>query len=188
MIRGKHSVLRTTDPDDAAALHRLYWMGVPRSALLDQRREPIMPTLDELRETLHSKEAAKGAFYTIEDTTGDIVGFCILRGMNREAAFGEFSLLLYDEAHYDSPLAHEIFDFARDRAFDRLSLRKILAHALDNETGLHQALLRHGFQCNGVQRQVYWGAGRWHDVATFTLVSPNLADLPPTPEAQPHAH
>lgn len=175
MITGEHTVIRSADPDDAPAMHALYTAPMRRSALLDTRREPIRPTVDELREALASKDAMKGNFFAVEDRTGQILGFCVLRGSSREAGYGEFNLLLHDLALYRAPLADEVFRFAHARAFERMRMRKLIAHGLDSETELALYLLRCGFECNGTQREVFFGDGRWHNLCTYSLFAPDLA-------------
>ena len=171
MITGEHTHIRTTDADDAAALHRFYDMTRPRSALLDKKREPLMPAVSELREMLAHREAAKDAFYTVEDRTGLVKGFCSLRGMSHETGFGEITMLFYDDAHFAGPMAKEVFAFLEARGFDRLHLNKLVAHCLDVETAWRDALLARGFQSNGVQRDVFYGQGRWHDLEAFSRMA-----------------
>ena len=174
MITGTHTFIRTADPDDAPAMHALYLGASPRSALLDGRREPINPNVDELREALGSKEALGGTFYAIEDRAGVVQGFCVMRGASKDAAYGEFNLMMIDEAGYAGPLAREAFEFGYERGFELLRLRKMIAHCLDTETALRDFLLACGFEHNGTQREVFWSQGRWHNLETFTLFAPEL--------------
>lgn len=174
MITGEHSFVRTADPDDAAAMQAFYAQGRARSALLDGRREPIFPNEDELRAALASPDAMKGNFFAVEDRTGVVQGFCVLRGANKEAAYGEFGLMLLDDALYETPLAREVFNFAYKRGFELLRLRKLVAHCLDHETAFRAYLFACGFECNGVQRDVFFGGGRWHNLETFSLFAPEL--------------
>lgn len=174
MVTGEHTYIRTADPDDAAAMRQLYAGEAPRSALLDARREPILPTEDELREALSTKDAMKGNFFAIEDRAGVVQGFCVLRGASKDAAYGEFGLMLLDEAALEGPIAEEAFRFAYQRGFERLRLRKMLAHCLETETALRAFLVRCGFVSTGVQREVFYGRGRWHNLETFSLFSPEL--------------
>ncbi len=175
MITGQHTCIRTADPDDAPVMHALYAAGTPRSALLDVRREPIAPNAAELREALTTKDAMKGNFFAVEDLTGIVRGFCLLRGASKDAGYGEFGLMLLDEADFTSPLADEAFHFAHARAFERLRLRKLIAHCLETEAPFRDYLLRRGFVCNGTQRDVFYGDGRWHNLDTFSLFAPALA-------------
>lgn len=171
MIISEHSAIRATDPDDAPWLAALYSDGPLRASLLDGRREPVNPTVDELRETLASKEAAASAFYTIENRSGDIRGFCNARGTNQEAAFGEVNLLLFNEDDLATPLATEAFCFILDRAYGRMRLRKTLTTLLDSETVLRAFLVAQGFESAGVQREVLYAAGRWHNLETMSLTA-----------------
>ncbi len=174
MITGEHTVIRSADPDDAAAMRALYATGRLRSSLLDGRMEPIAPNEDELREALASPEAMKGTFFAVEDRTGIVQGFCVLRGASKDAAYGDFNVMLIDEANYEGPISKEIFDFAYARGFELLRLRKIIAHCLDGEEAFRAYLLRCGFVRNGVQRDVFYGHGRWHNLETYSLFAPEL--------------
>ena len=170
MIAGEHTFIRMAEPDDAPALHALYALDRPRSALLDKKREPLLPTRDELREMLGRREAGtQGALFVVEDRTGVVQGFCGLRALPPETPFGEASLLFHDEAAAASPVGEEAWAFLRERAFVRMHVRKIITHCLDRERPLRDFLAGRGFTSNGVQRQVLFAAGRWHDLETLTL-------------------
>ena len=169
MIQGIYTYIRTTDPDDAPVLHSLYDLRRPRAALLDMRREPMMPTVDELREMLGRKEAVRGAFFTIENRVGEIIGFCGLRGVSAEARFAETNLMMCEESDCAGPEASEAIAFLQNRGFNWLRMRKLIAHCLDRETALRGALLRHGFQSEGVQREVLYAAGRRHNLEVLSL-------------------
>ena len=74
MIVGEHTIIRWAEPDDAPALRSFYDPAVPRCCLLDQRREPIFPTTDELREVLAQKEMGRPVLFATEDKTGVVRG------------------------------------------------------------------------------------------------------------------
>jgi RimJ/RimL family protein N-acetyltransferase len=162
VITGEHTFIRGTEQDDVPALSALYRADTLRAGLLDGRREPVLPTRDELRELLSRKEIADGGYYTVEDKSGTIQGFCSLRGMNSEARYAEFSLVLLDPAYYARPLAAEAATFLFDRAFTRSGLRKVVAYCLEGETELAAFLRNQGFESAGVQRDVVYAGGRWH--------------------------
>jgi RimJ/RimL family protein N-acetyltransferase len=169
MILSENAVIRTAEPDDAGALKRLYDPGRPRCCLLDPRHEPMFPTFDELREVMSKSEMGQPFLYAVEDTTGMIRGFCSLRAMNIEACFGEILVMFHDDADFAAPLASDVLDFLARRAFQQFHMNKIVSHALDNEQPLRDALLRHGFISNGVQRESVYTLGRWYGIESFTL-------------------
>lgn len=177
MISGEFAHIRLAEPDDASALLRLYRDGTLRAGLLDPKREPMMPALDELRELLGHKEMQQGAFYAIENPGGEIRGFCGLRGAGFEAAYGEIRLLFHDETEFGQPIAFETLDFLCKRAFGQMNLRKILAVCLDSEQPFRALLLSKEFSSDGLQRQVYYGRGRWHDLETFSRFAPALTGV-----------
>ncbi len=177
MITYEHCSIRSAEADDAVALKRFYQHGAPlRAALLDQRREPIVPGIDELREVLGRREGAdKTAFYIIEDRIGCVCGCCVVRGVNLEILYAEFALLLYDDAAYQAPVATEAFCFAVDRAFGRLNLNKMVSQCMDGEKAYRDFLLRHGFRSEGVQRETVFAGGRSHDLESFSLLRRDFA-------------
>lgn len=169
MIRGEHTYIRGTEHDDVEALYGLYMQRRPRAGMLDARREPLLPSREDLRELLTRKEIVDGGFYTVEDTTGAIAGFCTMRGHNLEARFAEYSLQMLDPEGYASPKAREAHAFLLERAFTHLALRKVVAHALTDEAALRAFLAGAGFESAGVQRDVLYARGRWHDLETLVL-------------------
>jgi len=173
MITGTHAHIRAADSDDAPALLRLHGGPHWRAALLDQKRDPLLPTLDELTETLGRKEAQQGAFYAVEDKAGRVRGYCGLRGMNAESAFAEITILFDEDTLYAAAFADEVFAFVRERAFVRARLHKIMVQCLESEAGLRSFLLRQGFQSNGVQREVFFAGGRYWDIESFCLFAPD---------------
>jgi len=177
MITGANAVIRTAEPDDGAFLKAFYDPALPRSCLLDQRRELIVPTLDEVREVLAQKEQGRSVFYAVEDLEGQVRGFCSLRGLNQEAGYSEFIVILVDDADFGRPLATEVFEFLTRRAFYDVRLNKVMTHALGCEAAYRAYLLRHGFKSDGVQREAVFTLGRWHDLEAFTLFRSDVPSL-----------
>lgn len=169
MIRGEHTIIRMADLDDAHALKSIHDPERPRAVLFDRKREPVFPTLDEMREVLAKKEATGGIYYAIEDKAGLVHGFCSLRGLNPEIRCGEFGLMWLDESDYDSPLASEAMAFVSRLSFERMKLRKIMAQCLDGETAFRCFLGRNGFRSEGVVREATFTLGRWHGVEQLAL-------------------
>jgi RimJ/RimL family protein N-acetyltransferase len=172
MIAAEHTLIRTADADDADFLLEVYRMERPKAALLDQRREPVLPSRDELAEMLGSKEAGRNQFFAVEDGTGQVRGFCGLRGVSFEAVFCEVMVLLIDPADHAGPVGRETVRFLLDRAFGRMHLDKVLGTCLDIEPELRALLAEMGFVSGGVQRQVLYSGGAWHDMETLTRLRP----------------
>ncbi len=164
----EHTLIRTADPDDADFLLEVYSAGRPRAALLDPRREPVFPSRDELAEMLGSKDAGRNQFFAVEDRAGCVRGFCGLRGVSIEAVFCEVMVLLIHEADHAGPIGRETVQFLLDRAFGRMHLEKVLGTCLDSEPELRALLAGSGFASGGVQRQVLYSGGDWHDIETMT--------------------
>jgi len=169
MIVGSHSVIRSADSDDAEALHGLYNPQRPRAWMLDRRREPVQPTASELRELLAQKDSPLGALAAVEDPSGSVQGFCGLRGVSGEAGFAMAVLMLVADAEYDSPLGRESLRHVLQQAFVQKRLNKVIFHCLETEAALRGLLMEYGFRSDGIQRQVVYTQGRWHNVETLTL-------------------
>jgi RimJ/RimL family protein N-acetyltransferase len=168
MITGENSVIRMAEPDDAYELKRLYDSPQPRSALLDRRREIPNMSVDDVREALSRPERFGGFLYAVEDKEGIIRGFCTLRGVQVDMAYGEIVLMFYEDDDYDTSLAEEAYAYLHRNAFDIKRLNKVISHCLDSEVGYRRLLIRKGFESNGVQREVLWSQGRWHNMEMLT--------------------
>ena len=179
MIVGQNGVIRTAEYDDAAGLKRLYVPGRPRAALLDRKRELPVATLDELAEMLSRKDVQQGAFYAVEDPRGALRGFCSLRGTHPEVSYADFIVMFFDDEDYAAPLAGDVFGFLIGRAFVQMKLNKVMAQCLESETACRDFLAGRGFESEGVQRDVLFTAGRWHDLETLSLFRSHCSGLYP---------
>lgn len=172
MILREHAAIRTTDADDAGVLYAIYRSGLPRFSLLDTRREPILPTRLEIQEMLSGQELNKNLFYAVEDREGLLRGFFVLRGMNQESGYCEITMMLEDEADFDTPLAGEALEYVVERSFVQMRLRKVLSHVLCREAGARRMLEQHGFEPLGAQREAVYAQGRWHDIHAYARYNP----------------
>jgi len=178
MITRSEALIRTTDPDDAGTLYNLYASRRARFALLDQKREPLLPTKLELREMLASKETDKSMFYSVESPDGILRGFFVLRGLNQEGGYCEVSPMLEDEEDYGGAIGREALDYVVERAFGQLRLRKVVSHLLAREGQAAALLMQRGFTDHGTQRQAVYTGGRWHDIRAFGLYNPAFKNAP----------
>ena len=169
MIRGTHACIRSTELEDAPGLLRLYDPAVPRAALLDRRYELLTPTLSELRELLATKKGDQRTLYTVENIDGEVAGFCNVRGATLEVRSANLDLLFLNEESYAAPIAEETFSFLMSRGFEKLQLKKMVANCFGHERALHAFLVAHGFQSDGIYRDVFQGLGRKHDIESLSL-------------------
>jgi len=176
MISGTHVILRTAEADDAADFRRLYYPAYPRPALLDRRREYPFPTTSDLREFLTSgpKETAALDMLAIEDTTGIIRGYCAMRPAAVELSYAEIAIMFHDNAECASPLGSETLEILLNMAFTNKRLRKAVAHTLDQEIELRALMANRGFHSGGVQRDVIYFDGRYHDLEALYLFNPAI--------------
>jgi RimJ/RimL family protein N-acetyltransferase len=169
MIIGQHTVIRSAEPDDAIALWRLYDPDRPRAFLLGPAREVLIPTIDELREMLGRRDVVQGTFFVIEDTVGEVRGCCVLRGARLESEFAEIVIVFGSDDYYASPPAEEVFRFLARSAFIDKKLNKMCAHCLSAEESYRAFLIRHGFNSDGVQRDMVYTKGRYFDLESLSL-------------------
>ncbi len=187
MITGDFAVIRSAEPDDAFALWRLYDPGHPRSFLLGPAREVMIPTIDELREMLGRRDIVQGAFFAVEDTTGEVCGCCVLRGAKSEAGYAEMVLVFGDDRHYETPLAEEVFQFILRTALVEKKLNKLQAHCIVTEQAYRKFLAERGFTSDGIQRDMVYTKGRYFDLESLTLFSDEGLKRLKEPEYEPDA-
>lgn len=168
MIIGEHTGIRTAEPDDADYLFRMVSTDAPCSFFLDHRRELAVPTRDELREMLSRKDMPAIALFAVEDLTGSIRGFVAIRGVHPEAHYGDVGLLLGNDGDYAGVVGREALAFLKRMAFVQRNLNKVMAHCVDTETAYRALLAAGGFETSGIQREMVYTRGRWHDLETLS--------------------
>jgi hypothetical protein len=166
-----HTTVRFCEPDDADFIRDLYYDGIPRAALLDGRREPMLPLRSEILEIIRKSEAARAMLFSIEDGTGILRAWSGLRGLNPDARFAELFLVFADEAGYDSLQADEALGYLLDRAFFQTDLGRVLVSCLESEKAWRQFLLRKGFSSCGIQRDIMCISGTWTGIETLELTA-----------------
>ncbi len=169
MITGHHCAIRTADPDDARALSALYNGVAPKAAYLNRRREILLPTVDDLRESLSRKDRNASPLYVVEDLEGRIRGLCALSAGGTDIGYGEIFFLFLDEEDLSGPLAREALAYLCREGLREKRLNKVVAQSLETEPGYRHALVDMGFESNGVQREVLHTQGRYFDLETLTL-------------------
>lgn len=87
----------------------------------------------------------------------------------------ETLMMFHEDADLETPLADEALAFLKQHAFVRLKLSKLLANVLDTEEALRRFLLAHGYRSHGVQREIVFFGGHWHNVEAFSLSTANAA-------------
>lgn len=169
MITCDHIVIRWAEFDDAEGLWGLYNPGKPRTFQLGPNLELRTPTIDELKTLLEDPERKLGDFYIVEDLEGYVLGCAVMRSATGDSPYSEALFAFFDEALYDSPAADETFTFIYRQAFTIKKRRKLIAHCLDTEPAYREFLVRHGYTSNGVQRELIYAGGRYHDLESFSL-------------------
>ncbi len=169
MITCDHIVIRAAEFDDAEGLWGLYNPGKPRTFQLGPNLELRTPTVDELKTLLEDPERKFGEFYIVEDREGLVLGCAVMRSATGDSPYAEAMFAFFNEAIYETPAADEAFAFVRKQAFAIKKRRKLIAHCLDTEPAYRQFLVRHGYTSNGIQRELVYAGGRYHDLESFSL-------------------
>ena len=173
MIINKHSIIRTIERSDVDFLYYFYNGKQIYGALLDQKREPLYPTISELEELIQNKEVVN-SFYTVEDKGGNKKGLIALKGINPEVLFGELIILFDEDEFNNSPaLIEESLKFIEEKAFKKLHLKKVLSLCLDSEKTLSNFLKNQGYQFEGELREVLYARGSWHNLQTWAKYQHN---------------
>lgn len=176
MISGQSAVIRSVERDDHHRVAALYNPQRPHAFLLDKVDELPQPNADEIAQLLASERSPLGTLYAVEDTQGRVKGFASMRGFSREASYCELGLLLADNDDYAAPLAEEALEFLLDATLGKRRLNKVLCRTLSCETAWRDFLLSNGFASGGFQREVFFGAGAWHHIETFSLFARDWLD------------
>jgi RimJ/RimL family protein N-acetyltransferase len=129
----------------------------------------MIPTIDELREMLGRRDIVQGAFFAIEDKTGEVCGCCVFRGAKTESEYAEMVVAFGDDAYYALPMAEEVFQFLLRTALIEKKLNKLQAHCLSTEVSYRQFLEQRGFVSDGIQRDMVYTKGRYFDLESLTL-------------------
>jgi len=169
MITFDHIVIRSAEFDDAEGLWGLYDPGKPRTFQLGPNLELRTPTVDELTALLDDPERKLGEFYIVEDLEGLVLGCAVMRSASGDSPYGEALFAFFDESLYATPAADETFAFVRKQAFAIKKHRKLIAHCLDTEPAYREFLMRHGYRSNGVQRELIYAGGNYHDLESLSL-------------------
>ncbi|MCX8063689.1 MAG: GNAT family N-acetyltransferase [Candidatus Hydrogenedentes bacterium] len=167
MIVKEYSVIRTVEYKDVDCLYKFYNGDKVYGSLLDQKREPVYPTLSELEELLQNKDVVN-SFYVVEDKDSNKIGLVGLKGINQEVLFGEV-IILFDDGIFKSslPIVSEALDFIEEKAFRRMHLKKVLSLCLDSETSLMEFLSSRSYKFEGELREVLYTKGKWHNLQTW---------------------
>jgi len=169
MITCDHIVIRSAELDDAEGLWRLYNPDKPRTFQLGPNLELRTPTIDELKTLLDDPERKMGEIYIVEDLEGLVLGCAIMQSAGSNTPYSEAMFAFNDEAIYNTPAADEAFAFVRKQAFTIKKRRKLIAHCLDTEPTYRAFLIRHGYTSDGIQRELIYAGGQYHDLESLSL-------------------
>jgi RimJ/RimL family protein N-acetyltransferase len=78
-------------------------------------------------------------------------------------------LALIDPEEYQTPLAADLLAFIANLAFVERRWRKLLCQVLDTEKEYCDFLEAQGLELSGVQRQIVFTQGAYHDLYTYSL-------------------
>ncbi|MDQ2630675.1 MAG: N-acetyltransferase family protein [Actinomycetota bacterium] len=170
------ALIRDADPaSDAAACAAIYAPHVEGSAVSFEERAPDAAEMAARIERYGASHA-----WLVAEHDGEVVGYAYATAFNERPAYrwsASVSVYIGETARGQGvgrALYGALFDRLRERGF-RMACAGI---TLPNEAsvGLHESL---GFEPAGVNREIGWKHGAWHDVGWFQL------ELAPAGEGQP---
>jgi len=168
--------IRDADPiRDAAACAAIYAPHVEGSAVSFEERAPDAATLAARIERYGRSHA-----WLVAERGGEVVGYAYATAFNERPAYrwsASVSVYVAADARGEGvgrTLYEALFERLRERGF-RMACAGI---TLPNEAslGLHEAL---GFERTGVNREIGFKQGAWHDVGWFQLELTAAPDGPP---------
>lgn len=172
-------LIRDADPArDAAACAAIYAPHIEGSAV---SFEESAPNADEMAARIERSRA--GHAWLVAERDGEVVGYAYATAFNERPAYrwsAGVSVYIAADARGQGvgrALYEALFERLRERGF-RMACAGV---TLPNEAsvGLHEHL---GFEQVGVNREIGWKNGSWHDVGWFQLeLSPAGEGAPPEP-------
>lgn len=172
-------LIRDADPArDAAACAAIYAPHIEGSAV---SFEESAPNADEMAARIERSRA--GHAWLVAERDGEVVGYAYATAFNERPAYrwsAGVSVYIAADARGQGvgrALYEALFERLRERGF-RMACAGV---TLPNEAsvGLHERL---GFEQVGVNREIGWKNGSWHDVGWFQLeLSPAGEGAPPEP-------
>jgi len=169
--------IRDADPQrDAAACAAIYAPHVEGSPVSFEEEAPDAAEMAARIERYGASHA-----WLVAKREGEVVGYAYATAFNERRAYrwsAYVSVYIADDARREGvgrSLYEALFDRLRERGF-RMACAGI---TLPNEAscGLHESL---GFELVGVNREIGWKQGAWHDVGWYQL------ELSPAPDGPPH--
>lgn len=169
-------LIRDADPGrDADACAAIYAPHVEGSAVSFEERAPDAAELAARIERYGASHA-----WLVAERGGEVVGYAYATAFNERPAYrwsASVSVYIAEGARGQGvgrALYEALFDRLRERGF-RMACAGV---TLPNEAsvGLHEAL---GFEPTGVNREIGFKEGAWHDVGWFQLQLTPAPDGPP---------
>jgi|SRR5215203_2631853 len=169
-------LIRDAEPSqDAAACAAIYAPHVEGSAVSFEER---VPEAAEVRARIERYGASHA--WLVAEREGEVVGYAYATAFNERPAYRwstSVSVYIAEGARGEGTgraLYEALFERLRERGF-RMACAGI---TLPNEAsvGLHENL---GFEQVGINREIGWKEGAWHDVGWYQL------ELEPPPEGAP---
>ncbi|HEX5592985.1 MAG TPA: GNAT family N-acetyltransferase [Solirubrobacterales bacterium] len=171
--------IRDADPNrDAAACAAIYAPHVEDSPVSFEERAPDAAEMAARIERYGASHA-----WLVAEREGEVVGYAYATTFNERPAYrwsAFVSVYIAEDARREGvgrALYQALFDRLRERGL-RMACAGI---TLPNEAsvGLHEGF---GFEPVGVNREIGWKQGAWHDVGWYQLeLSPAPAGPPPEP-------
>jgi len=78
-------------------------------------------------------------------------------------------MMFLSDDTFQSTLADSVMHFVFERSFEKSQRKRIYASLLSCETCFRDFLIRHGFESNGVQREVIYTGGNWLNLESLSL-------------------
>jgi L-amino acid N-acyltransferase YncA len=168
--------IRDAEPQrDAAACAAIYAPQVEEGPVSFEERAP-----DAAEMAARMERYGAGHAWLVAERQGEVVGYAYATAFNERPAYRwstSVSVYIAEDARGEGvgrALYEALFERLRERGF-RMACAGI---TLPNEAscGLHESL---GFELVGVNREIGWKQGAWHDVGWYQLELAPAGEAPP---------
>jgi len=187
MIIGTHVVLTALDPSNAETVRS--WVNDPevnRYMLVGHVPLTLGQELAYYQSVESSDSAQVFEIHVAKDMR--LIGHVGFDGLDLRHRHAELGIMIGDREHQGRGFGRDALVTALRFAFDTLGLHRVAIKARhDNERGLR--LYRSvGFKEVGVEREVDYAEGRFHDVICFDLLEPEFREVHSTTREVPEDH
>jgi RimJ/RimL family protein N-acetyltransferase len=174
MLRGEKIILRARHEDDVALLEENLYADVAEvNRTSGQPWWPLPPGSQESHFRIREgRDTQIAAFSVVAASNGELVGDCVLWGIDRFHRSAHLGLSLFP-AFRGKGLGTEVVQLLCEYAFLTLGLHRLQLETLADNDGMRKTAERTGFELEGQFRKAAWANGEFIDEVVYGLLAPD---------------